>query len=440
MSMETKEVLITNACVITGDGPVYNPGFIHIRDGIIVEVGKNQPLVTEQTIKGTTLLRDPIKIDAGGRYVCPGFINPHMHLYSALARGMPVGRMKTFGEVLKKLWWKLDEKLTLEDIYISALLGGIDSIKSGTTTLFDHHASYGAISESLSAVSRGLTETGVRASLCYEISDRVGKLKRDEAIEESARWIGEAKSPMRHAMVGLHAAMTLSDETLKIVSKLMDEHGVSAHVHVAEGIEDVKAVTRLAKHGILRKGTFAVHCIHVDSRDISILKKSGVTVIHNPHSNLNNAVGVMPFFKMLKRKIPVAIGTDGMSASPANDIQIASVLHKIAKRDAQAGGLDVCNAVWGVTPQIASGAFGVKLGCIEKNAAADVIIVDSLPPTDVTRDNAWWHVLFGVLNSSVRTTIINGVIRMRDFEFVGIDEKTVAGEAKILAKRLWKSL
>jgi cytosine/adenosine deaminase-related metal-dependent hydrolase len=250
-------------------------------------------------------------------------------------------------------------------------------------------------------------------------------------------------------MLGLHASMTLSDATLDAARSIMDTFGVGAHVHVAEGQEDVEVtrknfglspVARLAKKGILRPGTIAAHCVHVDARDIALLKKSGAFVVHNPMSNLNNAVGIAPVLEMCRKGIPVAVGTDGMSAGIAQDARLAAFLQKPAAGDAQAGGFEIRNALWEVAPAIASGQFGFEIGRIKKNAAADVIIIDAVPPTDVTKDNAWWHVLFGVLNSPVRTTIVGGKIRMRDFEITGIDETEVAAEARRLAGKLWRRM
>lgn len=442
-------ILIKNACVITGAGPVFPSGCIHISNGEIAAVGPESDSRTTHDARRMTVL------DACGRYVLPGFINPHMHFYGALSRGMPVRKMRKFSEVLKGLWWPLDQALSLDDIYISALSGGIEAVKSGVTTVFDHHASYGAINGSLSAISRALFEINMRASLCFEISDRNGKKARDAALRESAKWLdgvqtAAEKNPhiTRRGMVGLHASMTLSDETLGLARELMEIYGVGAHVHVAEGGEDVAItkkssrmtpVARLAKAGILDGNSLAAHCVHVSDNDIGLLKKSGVAVVHNPLSNLNNAVGIAPVLEFECYGIPVAIGTDGMSAGISGDVRLASVIHKIESKNAQ-GGADICRSVWKTAPRLASKQFGMDVGVIRKGALADIIIIDANPPTEVTGENAWWHVIFGVLNAPVRTTIIGGKIAMEDFQVAGVDEKFIAAEAQKLAKKLWRRI
>lgn len=445
--MPVKDVLIKNACVITGRGPVFPDGFVHLAAGRVVALGAS---ARAPAMKGMTV------IDAGGCYVLPGFINPHMHLYSALARGISVGRMKTFGKVLEGLWWKLDRALSPEDIYVSAALGAVDAIKSGVTTLIDHHASYGAIGGSLGAVTEAMSDVGIRGSTCFEISDRRGRPARDEAVAESGlyletigNYVEDDPDFMFRGMVGLHASMTLSDASLGAARELMDMYGVGAHVHVEEGIEDLRTtggkfgrtpIERLVEKGILRKGSLAIHCVHASDGDIELLRKCGTYVVHNPMSNLNNAVGIAPVLKMCGKGIPVAIGTDGMSAGVAGDIRLAAVLHKVGAGDAQAGWNEIMDAVWGVAPGIASEMFGMDIGVLRKGAAADVIIVDAVPPTPVTEENAWGHVLFGVLNSRVKTTIVGGDVRMRDFRLIGIDESALAKQAQKLAKRLWKRM
>lgn len=442
--MVKRDTVIKNACVITGRGPVFPDGFVRIRAGRIMAAGNGSGM----NPSGAKV------IDAKGRYVLPGFINPHMHLYGAFARGMTVGRMKSFGSVLKGLWWKLDRELDIEDIYISAMLGGIEAIRSGVTTLIDHHASYGAISGSLGAISEALAKVGIRSSICFEISDRAGKGARDEAIAETGLWLESvngwlSRYPdfLQRGMVGLHASMTLGDETLMMARELMDMYNVGAHVHVAEGLEDVddarkkygmSPVARLMKHGILRRGTLAVHCVHIDSDDIAMIKKSRATVVHNPMSNLGNAVGIAPVLEMFRKKIPVVIGTDGMSASISDDLRLASVICRPGACDAQAGWNESECALWKNAPSFVSHMFGTDIGVIREGAAADIIIMDARPATPVTSENAWGHMLFGVLNSAVRTTIVGGSVRMRDFVIRGIDEEMLSGMARELAVKLWK--
>jgi cytosine/adenosine deaminase-related metal-dependent hydrolase len=276
------------------------------------------------------------------------------------------------------------------------------------------------------------------------------------ALDETASWLelvrGKVQASdafMQRGMVGLHASMTLSDDTLDIAREIMDLYGVGAHVHVAEGQEDARIsrkkyglspVARFSKAGILENCSIAAHCVHIDKKDMNLLSKSDVCVAHNPFSNFNNAVGIAPVLDMIHKGVAACVGTDGMSASVADDIKLASVIHKLAYSDAQAGWNEMSYMLWGVTPWIASSYFGYDVGILQKGAAADVIVIDAIPSTKLSRPNALAHVLFGVLNAPVRTTIIGGRIRMLDFKMRGLDEGELALKAKKLAKALWRRM
>lgn len=479
------DLLIKNACVITCDkDAVITDGYIRIEGNKIVAVGKMVDLIPPSTnderrlpasasVAGAT--NDVI--DAGGRIVMPGLVNAHTHLYSQLARGISVPRMRTFGEVLEGLWWKLDNVLDKDCVYVSGVLGLIEAIKAGVTTMIDHHASYGFVKGSLNTLAKAFTETGMRGVLCYEVSDRNGEKQCNEAIEENVGFLGslrsagggEAISPSPSpspqggegnlmGMFGLHASFTVSSATIKRVHKANEKFSAPYHIHVAEGPEDVadaksryksSVIQRLYDEGVLCKNTIAAHCIHINDEDIQLLKKSGAFVVHNPVSNMNNAVGRAPYLRLMAAGIPVGIGTDGMSSGIMADVKAASVVHKgtvpvqkgdcpLMAGDPQAGWDEVRRSVLEVNPLITSRLFGAELGVIKPGALADVIIVDSVPFTPITSENYWGHILFGVANSRIHTTIVNGQVLMKEFEIKGIDEVSVVKEARTLSEELWK--
>ncbi len=170
----------------------------------------------------------------------PGNICAHTHFYGVFSRGMaiPGAAPKDFPEILEKLWWPLDRALDLEAVKYSALVGIADAIRHGTTTLFDHHASGNSISDSLFAIYEAVKTSGVRASLCYELSDRDGLAKTKEGIEENQRFIEFVKQdkPLNgrvQALFGMHASLTVSDETLEM-ARQANTSNAGYHIHVAE--------------------------------------------------------------------------------------------------------------------------------------------------------------------------------------------------------------
>ncbi len=220
------------------------PGWgLRITDGVIVEMAPTKEL--KQKYPAEEIL------DAHGQYVMPGNICAHTHFYGAYARGMaiPGTPAKDFPEILEKLWWPLDKALSLEDVYGSTQVCLADAIRHGTTTLIDHHASPNAIAGSLDEIARAVTEAGVRASLCYEVTDRNGPEGAQAGIDENVRFIRKLRKdphPLLAASFGLHASLTVSDGTLEKSRKAIPE-GAGFHIHTAE--HEVDEYDSLQKSG-----------------------------------------------------------------------------------------------------------------------------------------------------------------------------------------------
>ncbi|HOX23393.1 MAG TPA: amidohydrolase family protein, partial [Elusimicrobiales bacterium] len=253
-----------------------------IKNGIIVTLGEKN-----RVLYGHSLLCEGGKIkkiakaaefkgkydktlDASGKVVMPGIINAHMHFYSTMVRGLGKAKpSKDFREVLENLWWRLDKKLSLDDCYYSALLPLLDAIKRGTTTIIDHHASPFAVRGSLDRIATAVKKSGLRASLCYELSDRDGQKISDEGMAENADFIkrcAKEKDPQLRAMFGLHASFTLTDKTLEKAAKTGRELKAGFHVHTAEAQSDqdynmrnfgLRVVERFHKFGLLGPKTIA---------------------------------------------------------------------------------------------------------------------------------------------------------------------------------------
>ncbi len=248
--------------------------------------------------------------------VTPGLVCAHHHLYSELARGMPPPpKVATnFQEILEQIWWRLDAALDLEMIRWSAMLGAVEALESGTTAIVDHHESPNAIEGSLDVIAEACAEVGVRVLTAYGITDRHGADGAKRGLEENERFI-KAGGP---GYVGIHAAFTCSDESLHAAAGLADDLGVGVHIHVAEGIGDVDAPSRLA--GLTRDNWLLSHCVHLpDDHGLS------GTILHNPRSNLNNGVG---YARPARFTNPVALGTDGIGANMIESFRLAYVMQR----------------------------------------------------------------------------------------------------------------
>jgi cytosine/adenosine deaminase-related metal-dependent hydrolase len=256
----------------------------------------------------------------------PGMVCAHHHLYSSLARGMPAPRGNTdsFISILENIWWQLDAALDLDMIYWSAALGAAEALASGTTCIIDHHESPNAIEGSLATISKACRDVGVRVNTSYGVTDRwdnEGNLH--SSVDRSVKMTSAARRGLDEGfafiksggrgMIGVHAAFTCGDETLSEAAALASSLGVGVHIHVAEGIDDLDAGSRL--ESIAQDDWLLVHAVHLD-RD---LKGS---IVHNPRSNMNNSVG---YAKPTERPNPILLGTDGIGANMMEESRLAYV-------------------------------------------------------------------------------------------------------------------
>lgn len=443
-------MLITNGFLITWEKPnrILEKQALFINDDHIEEIGSEKEL----------LIRYPNaeRIDAHGQYIMPGNICAHTHFYGAFARGMaiPGDPPKDFPDILKKLWFKLDKSLTLEDVRYSTLVCLIDAIKHGTTTLIDHHASPNAISGSLDEITQAIGQSGLRAALCYEVTDRDGEEKMKEGIEENLRFINfvQREKPLNGrlaACFGLHAGLTLSERTLDICRDVLPD-GVGFHIHVAEHPADeydslsksgMRTVDRLNHHGILGSKTIVAHAVHVDTKEINLLVKSGTWVTHQPRSNMNNGVGVASVESLLRAGVTVCLGNDGMSNAMWEEWKTTYFVHKLWNLDPRRmSANDVVEMAIYNNAKLAQMLFnGKSIGMIKKGAQADLIFVDYHPYTPLTEGNIPWHMIFGFHESMVTTTIVAGKLLMRDRQLLTLDEEKIANYAKKkLVPEVWE--
>ena len=388
-------------------------------------------------------------IDAKGGVIMPAFINTHEHIYSAMARGLSIKgyNPKGFLDILDGQWWTIDRHLTLEQTKYSAVETLISCIRNGVTTVFDHHASFGQIGGSLFTIADVAKELGVRACLCYEISDRDGMDKARESVMENAEFIRYAlkdDTDMIAGMMGMHAQFTISDATMELAAANKPDE-VGYHIHVAEGIEDLhdclkKYGKRIVDFNILGEKTLLGHCIYINPHEMDLIKDTNTMVVHNPESNMGNACGCPPTMELVHRGILTGLGTDGYTHDMIESYKVANVLHKHHLCDA--------NAAWGEVPKmlfennaaIANRYFKTPLGVLKEGAAGDVIVVDYNPPTQLDASNINGHILFGMTGRDVVTTVANGRVLMKDREIKVIDVEEAMAKCREESAKLWHSI
>jgi putative selenium metabolism protein SsnA len=437
-------MIIGNGKIITNDSfsTFIENGGIYIKDNVVEDIGNLLDIKNKYP--------DEEFIDVNGRIIMPGMICAHSHIYSAYARGMSVSKPTTdFFTVLENLWWSLDRKLTLEDVKLNALTTYIESIQNGVTTLIDHHSGPNSVTGSLFAIADAAKELGIRTSLCYEVSDRDGKDVALKEIEENVNFIKACQNndnDMIKALFGLHASFTLSNETMYKVKEAMAGLYDGYHIHVAEGIEDQydslrkygrRVVERLHDFGILGERTIAVHGVHTNQREIEILKETDTSVVHNPESNMNNAVGCPPVASMLKQGLRVGLGTDAYTNDMFESMKVANILQSHHLCDPTVGFMETKKMQFENNPKILGKYFKRELGILTKGAYADIITIDYDPLTPINENNWFGHALFGMTGRLVNDTIINGKFVMRNREIQTADTKEIMSKSRARVKEIW---
>ena len=440
-------LLVTNGRLITRDAaqPYFEDGAVVIDGTTIAAVGEAAALKARYP--------DAEVVDAKGGVIMPGLINAHTHIYSGLARGLAIaGNTPTnFLEVLEGTWWNIDRHLTLDGTRASAYATVLDCIRDGVTTIFDHHASFAEIPGSLFAIKDVCKELGIRACLCYEVSERDGEEKCRESIAENAefaRWAAKEKDPMIAAMFGGHALFTISDKTFEAMVKAND--GLTGfHIHVAEGMNDVydslrnygcRPINRLLYNGLLGDKTVLGHCIHVSPAEMDIIKETGTMVVNNPESNMGNAVGCAPVLQMMRKGILVGMGTDAYTHDMLESLKVFLTIQRHNAALPNVAWCEGTRMLFENNAAIAAKYFPQPVGVLKEGAAADVIVMDYKPFTPFSDENIDGHMLFGMMGKNCRTTIINGKVLYKDREFVGIDEERINAWTMEQSKKLWGAL
>ncbi len=440
-------MLITNGLLLTfGQEPQAIPhGAVYYEGDTIVDVGRTADLQKKYP--------QAEKLDAAGKIIMPGLVCAHTHFYSTFARGMAIPGQPpaNFMQILERLWWKLDRALSLEDCHYSALAALVEAIRHGTTTLIDHHASPNSIGGSLDALAEAVLASGLRVSLCYEVTDRHGPDGAEAGIAENVRFLRRLQAnpnPKLGGSFGLHASLTLGDATLDACLEAAAGLDTGFHIHVAEDKADQadslkkygrRVLERLEKKEVLGPKTLVAHAIHIDAYEMDALRATQTKVSHQPRSNMNNAVGVAEVEKMLNKKICVGLGNDGFLNNMFTEIHTAYLVHRLHQQDPRVlPGDRLINMAFGHNATIAGIFFPRPVGLLAPGAFADIILLDYHPYTPLTDLNYPWHLIFGMDGSHVTHTIAGGQMLMQERQLLTLDQAAIAHKATRLARNVWQ--
>jgi len=437
----TVDLIIRGGTVVTMDRErrVIENGAVAVQGGRVVAVGSLAEIDRQYAAREV--------VNAGGKVVIPGLINGHTHVPMTLFRGLADDL--DLQEWLTKYIFPAEAKNVTEDfVRVGARLGLAEMIRSGTTTYCDMYYFEDAIAdETFKAGMRGVLGETV---IDFPVADNKTNAEAMAYVERFVKkWQGNA---LIVPAIAPHAPYTVSEDHLKAIRAFSDRTGAPIVTHISETKREVddsikakgaSPIDYLNRIGFLNNRVIAAHVVWPTEEELTLLKKLGVGIVHNPQSNMKLASGVAPVPEMLKQDLPVGLGTDGAASN--NDLNLweemdtAAKLHKLISRDPK-----VLTAAEAFEMATIRGARALHLekeiGSIEKGKRADLVIVDLDDLNQTPYYNIYSDLVYAAKAGDVRTVIIEGRIVMRDRRLLTLNEETIKADARRYRERIIQSL
>jgi len=428
---------------VTGDeqGRIFH-GYVKIEGNKIIEVGKGDPRS-----------RAEATVDAAGCVVIPGLVTAHTHLYGILLRGaaLKIEPPTDFAQILQRVWWPLDEALTIQDAKASALAASADMIRNGSTFFADTYSGPNSIEGVLDAIAEATQQIGIRSLLAFEVTERNGGDQANRGIKENVRFAKTCAKArgLTSAMMSLHASFTVNDEMIARGAEVASANGIPLTIHASEGLVDLyhnlemrgeRTVERLARLGVLRPRTVLAHCVHVNGTELELIRKNQAAVAHNPMSNMLNAVGTAPIPDMLARGITVGLGNDGWIFDPFENMRCALTVHRLAARNPSV--IDPAQVFRMATIEGAR-CYGLDnvIGSIEVGKLADIVVLDaSRVPTPIDSSSVVGHLVNTFTGRDVVHAFVNGRPALWNGKLKMTSDDSVVSASRESAEALWRRM
>lgn len=443
---EKVDLLINNSLIMTMNSKrdVIPRGYVAVRDGVIVDVGFGD---------GRSKYSAEEYLELRRSVVVPGFVCAHTHFYGLLLTGSPwfafIEPPSDFQQNLQRIWWALDESLTYEDIYVSALLGSILFARTGTTFFKDLLDAPNVTLGSLDYIEKAVNEVGIRGLAGFSVTQRRSIEEGYIGIQENERFVRKTLNDAKTNVKGvftLHASFTVTDDVLIKSKELADKYNTIYAMHVEEGLIDVyhnierygkRPFERLRDIGFLSPRFLAIHGVQITEDEMKILKHYDVKIAHNAMSNMINGVGVPPVGKFLDLGITVGIGNDGYVMDVFENMRATYLVHKVVNKDPRV--LTPLKVVEMATVDAAK-ALNVhsRVGSIEVGKEADLtIIVPEIVHTPLNEHTIYGHLVNSFNGKDVWGVLVKGRWVTKERKVLTVDLEKVLDYAHKVIERLW---
>lgn len=437
------KTLIKNPWIVTMNAnyDIIRNGYVLIEEQDIREVGGDPQRMELLEREADTV------IEAGDKILMPGMVNSHSHMFQTFMRGLADD--KHLYQWLSEEIWPFSLLMQEEDFYYATLIGSLENLKSGATSVIDQHYIYTSLGNG-DKVFEAMTDAGIRGNLCRCFANVIYNedlREKDEVILEDIRrlnekWVGKANGRL-HMSVGPINAWSVSPDLFRKTKQLANDLNMKYQIHTSEdqavvektaklhgGLRNVELFDSL---GILDQNTQLVHSVYLNDGELETVKRRGSQVIHCPVANMYLASGVARVPEMRKMGIPVAIATDGPGSNNCQDmlgtLKYTACLHKIHTLDPQ---ILYPRDVLEMATHGGALAMGMEqhLGVIEAGRKADFILVDWKKPHIAPVHKPDSALVYNANGNDVDTVFVNGEMVVKNKRSTKIDEVALIDECQ----------
>ena len=347
--------------------------------------------------------------------------------------------MSPASKVSRRRCNRLEDALELDGVQAAAAAGALEGLLSGTTTVFDLHASPRAIEGSLSRVARGLSDVGLRAVISYAVSDRLGAMIREEGLDEAASFVKRARGRIRGGF-GAWSCDALSTDALDGIRHALEPSQALFQLHIAEDPEEDRrsqklyqrsSFERLKDTGLISERTVLAQAVHLSWPELSEVLSSGAWLVHSPRSNMASQTGTAQAGKFGHR---ACLGTDTQSLDALAEAQAAWLRARDAGQP-----IDVLRYLAN-GHRLATLAFGMPVGPLREGAVADLVVFDYRSPTPLQPSTLQAHLVGGFSSRCVESVMVDGIWRLWARKPLAVNPIDVGEAAREAARAAWSRM